>query len=95
MDLKLDTGRTHQIRVHMDHIGAPVIGDPQYGNFEALPRELFEAVKKFGRQALHAQNLKFTHPKTGEVKEFSAPIPDDFSALIEIFRGYDAKLGSV
>ena len=95
MDLKLDTGRTHQIRVHMEHIGAPVIGDLQYGNFEALPRELFEGVKKFGRQALHAGSLEFIHPKTNEKQEFSAPLPDDFIGLIELFRKYDAKLSSV
>ncbi len=84
--IKLETGRTHQIRVHLTHIGSPVIGDRTYGDFSGLPRELRRASDEFGRQALHAQELGFTHPVTGEVLKFEAPIPDDMQNLIEVFR---------
>ena len=86
--IKLGTGRTHQIRVHMDHVGSPVIGDQVYGNFSVLPPELKFAAEKFGRQALHAETLAFTHPKTCTRESFSAPIPEDFKELMQIFRGY-------
>lgn len=94
LSLRLDTGRTHQIRVHMEYLGSPVLGDKHYGNFEALPKELFEAVKKFSRQALHAEKLKLFHPKTGEEMEFCADLPVDFKKLIKLFRDFDAKLSS-
>ncbi len=73
--LRLETGRTHQIRVHLKHIGCPVFGDFLYGTEreDALP----------GRFALHSAYVRFTHPITGEVMEFSAPLPDALSRLME------------
>ena len=82
----LETGRTHQIRVHMEHIGYPIVGDPLYGGRKRFPKgaspELREMLEKFGRQALHAARLTLTHPKTGERMTFDAPLPDDMKALI-------------
>ncbi len=86
---KLQTGRTHQIRVHMNSIGSPVIGDPVYGDFSNLPRELGEAADKFGRQALHASTLAFTHPVSGKRLSFESPLPADFMALLDSFRRGD------
>jgi 23S rRNA pseudouridine1911/1915/1917 synthase len=85
VQFELRTGRTHQIRVHAAHQGAPIIGDKTYGDFTSLPKLLLEAAKKFGRQALHAETLQFTHPLTDEVMQFSAPIPEDFRRLIYEF----------
>lgn len=82
---RLETGRTHQIRVHMNHIGSPVIGDPVYGDFSNLPQKLREAAQTFGRQALHAATLSFTHPVTGQRVSFSAPCPADFEELLAVF----------
>lgn len=84
--VRLDTGRTHQIRVHMSAIGAPVIGDPVYGDFQGLPVRLRIAAEKFGRQALHAAKLAFDHPKSGKRLEFESPLPADFQKLLQIFR---------
>jgi len=86
----LKTGRTHQIRVHLNSIGSPVIGDRTYGDFSNLPKNLREAANSFGRQARHAASLAFTHPITGERLSFAANIPDDFESLIRIFRGSDS-----
>ena len=86
----LKTGRTHQIRVHLNSIGSPVIGDRTYGDFSNLPKNLREAANSFGRQALHAASLAFTHPITGERLSFSANIPVDFESMIRIFRGSDS-----
>ena len=89
----LETGRTHQIRVHMAHSKAPLIGDPVYGastptrlnRFKAsgmsVPEEVMEALKVFDRQALHAMELVLVHPTSGEFMEFSCPLPDDIIAL--------------
>lgn len=88
LQCRLETGRTHQIRVHMNHIGSPVIGDQTYGDFSNLPPRLGEAAQRFGRQALHAATLAFTHPVTGERQSFSAPPPLDFEALVDTFRQY-------
>jgi 23S rRNA pseudouridine1911/1915/1917 synthase len=86
----LETGRTHQIRVHMAHIGHPLVGDQLYGNGLRLPRgasqELIDALRGFRRQALHAEKLGFDHPITGEYLEFDSPRPDDQDALIEALR---------
>jgi 23S rRNA pseudouridine1911/1915/1917 synthase len=86
----LETGRTHQIRVHMAHIGHPLVGDQLYGNGLRLPRgasqELIDALRGFRRQALHAEKLGFDHPITGEYLEFDSPRPADQNALIEALR---------
>jgi 23S rRNA pseudouridine1911/1915/1917 synthase len=87
----LETGRTHQIRVHMAHAGHALIGDPVYGGkrklaAKALHPQAQAAVQGFGRQALHAAVLGFDHPVTGEALRFEAPVPDDMVALIEALR---------
>ena len=86
LELKLETGRTHQIRVHLDSIGSPVIGDKTYGNFSSLPKNLKVAGEKFGRQALHAYRLGFIHPKTKRKLSFESDLPADFIDLINIFK---------
>lgn len=86
----LETGRTHQIRVHMAHVGHPLVGDQLYGNGLRLPRgasqELIDALRGFRRQALHAEKLGFDHPITGEYLEFDSPRPADQDVLIEALR---------
>lgn len=86
----LETGRTHQIRVHMAHIGHPLVGDQLYGNGLRLPRgasqELIDALRGFRRQALHAEKLAFEHPITGQYLEFNSPRPADQEELIEALR---------
>ncbi|GGN96432.1 RluA family pseudouridine synthase [Saccharibacillus kuerlensis] len=77
LELKLETGRTHQIRAHMKFIGNPLVGDPMYGRSGGL---------KLQGQALHAASLGFTHPSTGERLEFSAPIPADLDELLTHLR---------
>jgi 23S rRNA pseudouridine1911/1915/1917 synthase len=85
--LKLETGRTHQIRVHMTHIKHPIVGDIQYGGRPRLPKHASEAfvamLRGFKRQALHAIQLSLTHPTTGESMTWQAPLPDDFVALLD------------
>lgn len=81
IEARLETGRTHQIRVHMAHIGHPVVGDPVYG----LKKQRF----KLKGQALHAAVLGFVHPRTGEYMEFKAPLPSYFQELIEDIRRTD------
>lgn len=90
--VSLETGRTHQIRVHMGYIGHPVLGDPTYGaGFRASERRLderqAEALAMLGRQALHAAVLGFEHPVTGEILRFESPLPDDMDALATALRG--------
>jgi 23S rRNA pseudouridine1911/1915/1917 synthase len=86
VELTLDTGRTHQIRVHMAHIRAPLVGDPDYGGRPRLPRkpqrQLVECLQAFPRQALHAVRLAFSHPVSGEALVFQSPLPTDLSKLI-------------
>ena len=77
VECRLETGRTHQIRVHMNYIGFPLAGDPKYG-----PRKTID----FGGQVLHAGVLGFTHPVTGEYLEFSTPLPEDFQQLLTSLR---------
>ncbi|MEF2964649.1 RluA family pseudouridine synthase [Paenibacillus sp. M1] len=77
LELKLETGRTHQIRVHMKFIGHPLVGDPLYGRSKGI---------KMDGQALHAAVLGFVHPTTGEYLEFSAPIPDDMEEVLHALR---------
>jgi len=86
LQLKLETGRTHQIRVHMAHLGYPLVGDSLYaGRFKihkgASP-QLIEHLRNFGRQALHAAELALIHPATGQEISWSSPLPDDFQALL-------------
>ena len=82
--------RSHQIRVHMSHIGFPLIGDPTYGGRFRIPPganpTLIEALKTFPRQALHARFLELTHPVTGERMKWEAPIPEDFAWLLSLLR---------
>ena len=93
----LETGRTHQIRVHMAHIGHPLIGDPLYGGGLKLPKgatpELVAALRGFRRQALHAERLAFEHPVTHEPMSFSAERPADQQALIDALRRDLAECG--
>ncbi len=91
VECRLETGRTHQIRVHMAHIGYPVIGDPDYGQAfrtkaNRLPETQRERVKACPRQALHAWLLAFRHPRTHMTMRFEAPMPQDMAELIEGFR---------
>jgi len=86
----LETGRTHQIRVHMAHIRHPLVGDPVYGGRQHTPKgateALIAALRGFGRQALHATRLGLLHPSTGEYMEWEVPLPEDMQQLIEILR---------
>jgi 23S rRNA pseudouridine1911/1915/1917 synthase len=89
-EIELETGRTHQIRVHMAHIRAPLLGDPVYGGRPRLPPaasdELRAALQGFKRQALHAHRLAFEHPTTGEDLTFVSPLPADIVGLAELLR---------
>jgi 23S rRNA pseudouridine1911/1915/1917 synthase len=77
---KLATGRTHQIRVHMGHIGYPLVGDPIYGRIpKGAPKIWSEAVIKFPRQALHAKEISFIHPTSGRIMHFTSPLPFDLT----------------
>jgi 23S rRNA pseudouridine1911/1915/1917 synthase len=84
--LRLETGRTHQIRVHMAHIGFPIVGDDTYaGRFrihKGVTPELRDAVQNFGRQALHARELGLIHPATGEMVSWASELPDDMQSLL-------------
>ncbi|HEU4778696.1 MAG TPA: 23S rRNA pseudouridine(1911/1915/1917) synthase RluD [Steroidobacteraceae bacterium] len=84
----LETGRTHQIRVHMAHVGYPIVGDPAYGGRRKLPAgaspELVDALQTFPRQALHAARLTLTHPKSGKRVSFDAPLPGDLAGLLDV-----------
>jgi 23S rRNA pseudouridine1911/1915/1917 synthase len=86
----LETGRTHQIRVHLAHVGHPLVGDPLYGGRRQLTAdsspEQRAALKSFGRQALHAAKLAFTHPVTGKPVSVESPLPKDFTALLDCLR---------
>ena len=86
--VQLETGRTHQIRVHMRHIKHPVVGDPTYGTRTQPPArcgtELRNGLLGFKRQALHATRLGLIHPKSGEAMEWQRPIPDDFQNLVNL-----------
>jgi 23S rRNA pseudouridine1911/1915/1917 synthase len=91
IEARLETGRTHQIRVHFAHIGHPVVGDPDYGGQKraldlACSDNVIRAIENLSRQALHAQTLGFIHPATNEYMEFSCEIPDDMQELIDAMR---------
>ncbi|MGA9423239.1 MAG: 23S rRNA pseudouridine(1911/1915/1917) synthase RluD, partial [Rhodanobacteraceae bacterium] len=89
IECRLETGRTHQIRVHLAHIRHPLVGDPQYGGLR-LPKGatpvLTEAMRNFSHQALHAERLEFVHPASGEAIAFEAERPSDMEALIAALR---------
>ncbi|GEA50654.1 pseudouridine synthase [Vibrio inusitatus NBRC 102082] len=88
--LRLETGRTHQIRVHMSYLQHPLLGDIAYGGRARIPKgaseELTAMIRGFDRQALHAVMLKFDHPSTGEEMQFHAPVPDDMVEMAEALR---------
>ena len=84
--------RTHQIRVHMAHIGHSVVGDPVYGNRRRVPKGMKDAdlqmLRVFRRQALHARRLGLNHPRSGEAVSWEAPLPDDFTQLLDMLESY-------
>ena len=90
VDVRLETGRTHQIRVHFAHRGNPLVGDPVYGGRLALPKgasdKLIDALRGFRRQALHAAELAFEHPVEGTRVEVEAPLPADLQSLLDTLR---------
>ena len=94
--VRLESGRTHQIRVHFAHIRHPLLGDPLYGGRLQLPPGADEALtatlRGFRRQALHAESLALAHPLSGEALEFSAPLPADHDALIEALRAHRQRM---
>lgn len=87
---QLESGRTHQIRVHMAHLHHPLVGDPAYGGRLRLPKgttdDLREVLSGFSRQALHARQLTLEHPETGETMSWEVPLPDDLQLLIRALR---------
>jgi len=90
ISVRLDTGRTHQIRVHFAHRRHSLLGDPVYGGRLALPKgageQLVSTLRQFKRQALHAAKLEFAHPESGEVLSINAALPDDFDSLLTVLR---------
>ena len=93
VECRLETGRTHQIRVHLAHIGHGVIGDPLYGRApravqmpDTLARNGLSQMRKFNRQALHATYLGFSHPVTGEALSFETPLPADMASLLALIE---------
>ena len=96
LECKLETGRTHQIRAHMKHIGHTLFNDERYGGDKILKGTTFTKYKQFvencfqicPRQALHAKTLGFEHPKTGKMMDFECPVPEDISAMLEKWRVY-------
>ncbi|MCP4077644.1 MAG: 23S rRNA pseudouridine(1911/1915/1917) synthase RluD [Gammaproteobacteria bacterium] len=94
IDVRLETGRTHQIRVHLAHLRYPLLGDPVYGGRLAIPKgvsaELEQLIRNFKRQALHAFRLSFAHPISAEPLSFEAGLPEDMTQLIDALR-QDAK----
>jgi 23S rRNA pseudouridine1911/1915/1917 synthase len=94
LEVSLETGRTHQIRVHLAHEGYPLAGDPLYGRRPARIAGITEAMRadldSLGRQALHARTLAFHHPADGELRRFEAPLPADFRRLLQQLDREDA-----
>lgn len=93
--LKLETGRTHQIRVHMTHLHYPLVGDPVYGGRLRLPagasEEVADTVRNFNRQALHAKKLTLIHPATGEEMSWEVDLPDDMLHLIAMLKQHHSE----
>lgn len=94
LQIKLETGRTHQIRVHMAHIQYPIVGDKTYGGRLRVPpacdEQLLDCLKNFKRQALHARRLSFKHPIREEVLSFESPLPTDMQGLIEVLERHSS-----
>ncbi|MCK9206317.1 MAG: RluA family pseudouridine synthase [Salinivirgaceae bacterium] len=96
IECRLETGRTHQIRAHMKYLGHPLFNDPEYGGDQILKGTTFTKYKQFvqncfamlPRQALHAKELGFRHPKTNQFVQFDSPIPDDMTSVINKWRNY-------
>ena len=96
IECQLETGRTHQIRVHMKYKGHPLFNDAKYGGDKIRKGTIFTKYRQFvencfkilPRQALHARSLGFVHPRTGESLYFEAELPDDFAALMDKWRKY-------
>ena len=90
----LETGRTHQIRVHLSYVGHSLVGDPMYGGRVRFPKkaneELKEALLSFKRQALHSKKLTLSHPISGEIMSWKAPLPDDMMKLLDILKKFDS-----
>jgi len=90
----LETGRTHQIRVHLSHIGYPLIGDSMYGSKVRFPRKADAILKKalvnFKRQALHSRKLTLAHPISGKLVSWKAPLPEDMLVLLDVLNDYDS-----
>jgi 23S rRNA pseudouridine1911/1915/1917 synthase len=91
VECSLETGRTHQVRVHLAHIGYPLIGDPLYGRgftskLRALPEPLRGKIAALSRQALHAAHLAFVHPRSGTLLKFNCTLPPDLSEIVEAFK---------
>jgi 23S rRNA pseudouridine1911/1915/1917 synthase len=91
LECRLETGRTHQVRVHLASMGTPLIGDPVYGTgfkskMRTLPETLQAKLAGFKRQALHAGSLAFAHPITGTLLKFNCPPPADFATLVQAFK---------
>ena len=88
--VKLETGRTHQIRVHMTSVGYPLVGDPVYGKRLVIPKNcepsLADLLRNFKRQSLHATRLALVHPVSNELLSWQADVPDDMQALINALR---------
>lgn len=93
IQVKLETGRTHQIRVHMAHLRMPLVGDPMYSGRFQMPRdcgaELEKVLRTFKRQALHAEKLGLIHPRSGEYCEWQLPVPDDMQELLLTLQAND------
>jgi len=93
LDVKIETGRTHQIRVHLNALGHPVVGDSVYGNSKKRIKDLRDTslrtiLNDVARQALHASRIGFRHPETGRYMEFSSPLPADIAPVCEKLREY-------
>jgi len=88
--VQLETGRTHQIRVHMSHIRHPIVGDPVYAGRQRVPAgaqaDLLAYLQSFKRQALHAWRLSFVHPENGDDVLYEAPLPEDMLQLIDLLQ---------